>query len=78
MSYTLLLHCGCSVYVSCNPATGVAHTRIIEQRGAGCPVRKHERGARLWLWEMLPDVRRSPRRQPPAATTPDSPGVTLV
>jgi hypothetical protein len=62
MSYTLLLHCGCTVYVFCHPDTGVAHTRIIEDRGVSCPHRNHERGARLWLWEMLPEV-------PPLAST---------
>jgi len=58
MSYTVVLWCGCSVYVSCNPATGIAHSRIVEVRGAACPVRRHEVGTRLWLWELLPDTRR--------------------
>jgi hypothetical protein len=57
MSYTVALWCGCSVYVSCHPGTGLAHTRIIERRGAQCTVRKHDVGARLWLWELLPDSR---------------------
>lgn len=55
MSYTVTLWCGCKVYVSCNPATGIAHSRIVEARGAECPVRRHEVGARLWLWELLPE-----------------------
>ncbi len=55
MSYTLTLMCGCIVYVSCNPATRLAHTRIVERRGLHCVVRRHEIGARVWLWEMLPD-----------------------
>jgi hypothetical protein len=55
MSYTLTLHCGCVVYVSCHPKTRVAHTRVIQSRGATCAVRKHEVGARLFLWEILPD-----------------------
>lgn len=55
MSYTVTLWCGCKVYVSCNPATGLAHSRIVEARGAVCPVRRHEVGARLWLWELLPE-----------------------
>lgn len=54
MSYTVTLWCGCTVYVSCHPATRMAHTRIVEARGAACPVRKHDVGARLWLWELLP------------------------
>ena len=56
MSYTVTLWCGCRVYVSCNPATGIAHTRVVEARGTVCPVRRHETGARLWLWELLPDT----------------------
>jgi hypothetical protein len=56
MSYTVTLWCGCRVYVSCNPATGIAHSRIVEARGNVCPVRRHEVGARLWLWELLPDT----------------------
>lgn len=55
MSYTVTLWCGCGVYVSCNPKTGIAHSRVVETRGGACPVRRHEVGARLWLWELLPD-----------------------
>lgn len=58
MSYTVMLWCGCRVYVSCNPVTGIAHSRIVEARGTACPVRRHEVGARLWLWELLPDTTR--------------------
>ncbi|HSL21324.1 MAG TPA: hypothetical protein VK886_07310 [Vicinamibacterales bacterium] len=54
MSYTLTLLCGCAVYVSCHPLTGVAHTRVIEHRGIGCRNRRHDVGARLRLWELLP------------------------
>jgi hypothetical protein len=57
MSYTVTLWCGCRVYVSCDPKTQLAHTRIIERRGDDCRERRHEAGARLWLWEMLPDAR---------------------
>jgi len=57
MSYSVTLWCGCDVYVSCHPTTGVAHTRIVERRGERCPVRRHEIGARLWLWELLPESR---------------------
>ena len=55
MSYTLSLQCGCVVYVSCHPTTGVAHTRVIQSRAADCRDRRHEVGTRLYLWEMLPD-----------------------
>lgn len=55
MSHTLTLACGCVVYVSCHPKTNVAHSRIIERRGAACGNRKHAIGVRLWLWEMLPE-----------------------
>ena len=55
MSYNLTLHCGCTVYVSCDPKTQAAHTRIIEGRGPSCRVRKHEVGFRLHLWDLLPD-----------------------
>ena len=55
MSYTLSLQCGCLVYVSCHPATRVAHTRVIQTRGPSCHVRRHEVGLRLYLWEILPD-----------------------
>ena len=54
MSYNLTLFCGCVVYVACHPQTGVAHTRVVERRGEACPIRKHDIGARVWLWEMLP------------------------
>ena len=54
MSHTITLHCGCTVYVSCHPSTGVAHTRIIEARGLRCRERKHDIGVRLLLWELLP------------------------
>jgi hypothetical protein len=54
MSYTLPLPCGCVAYVSCWPETGVAHTRVIEFKAQTCPVRTHERGAKIYLWELLP------------------------
>ena len=55
MSYNLTLGCGCLVYVSCDPKTGLAHARMLEQKGEGCLVRTHEIGARLYLWELLPE-----------------------
>ena len=60
MSYSLTLYCGCVVYVSCDPATQVPHTRVIEARGPACPVRQHEVGLRLYLWDMLPERRDEP------------------
>jgi hypothetical protein len=55
MSYNLVLQCGCVVYVSCHPATRIAHTRIIQSHAPECDVRRHEVGLRLFLWEILPD-----------------------
>jgi hypothetical protein len=60
MSYNITLQCGCVVYVACHPRTGIAHTRVLEQRGRQCTVRKHEIGLRLWLWELLPDPNHRP------------------
>lgn len=54
MSYTLSLPCGCVVYVSCHPVTRMAHTRVIQTRASSCRDRRHDIGARLYLWEMLP------------------------
>ena len=54
MSYNISLACGCLVYVSCHPDTRVAHTRVLEARGADCRDRRHEVGLRLYLWELLP------------------------
>jgi len=61
MSYTLTLQCGCTVYVACHPLTRLAHTRIIQSRGASCRMRAHAVGVRLYLWEMLPDPVHRPR-----------------
>jgi hypothetical protein len=33
----------------------VAHTRVVERRGPACPVKNHQVGARLFLWEILPE-----------------------
>jgi hypothetical protein len=55
MSYNIDLPCGCVVYVSCHPVTGLAHTRVIQMRSVSCSRRRHEVGARLFLWELLPD-----------------------
>jgi hypothetical protein len=56
-SYTITTRCGCTVYVSCHPLTGLAHTRVIERRGPRCPHRHHDIGTRLWVWEILPESR---------------------
>ena len=56
MSYAVTLGCGCRIYVACHPMTGAAHTRIIEERGPGCPIRSHEVGVRLQSWELRDDV----------------------
>ena len=55
MSYNLTLPCGCIVYVACHPETRVAHTRVIERRGPACRTARHEVGARVFLWELLPE-----------------------
>jgi hypothetical protein len=55
MSYNLTVRCGCLVYVSCDPKTGLAHSRIIERKGEECRVRTHDVGVRLYLWELLPE-----------------------
>ncbi len=61
MSYNLSLRCGCVVYVSCDPKTGLSHSRVIERRGTLCPIRKHEIGLKIYLWELLPDPSTPPR-----------------
>jgi len=68
MSYTLMLPCGCTVYVSCDPITTIAHTRIIERHGAACAVRAHRVGARIFLWEILPE-----RKERELGEVPDRP-----
>ena len=55
MSYNLTVQCGCVVYVSCDPKTGLAHARVIERKGDQCRVRTHAIGVRLYLWELLPE-----------------------
>ena len=52
MSYTVSLGCGCQVYVSCHPRSGVAHTRIIEFRSSRCAIRSHDVGVRIPAWEL--------------------------
>jgi hypothetical protein len=55
MSYSVTLSCGCRVYVACHPVRRVAHTRVIEGRGPRCRHRRHDVGAKISLWELLPD-----------------------
>lgn len=57
MSYSVTLWCECRVYVACHPTRRLAHTRVIERRGPGCPNRSHPTGAKVPLWELLPDAR---------------------
>jgi hypothetical protein len=64
MSYNLTVQCGCLIYVSCDPKTGYAHSRVIERKGEQCRVRTHDVGVRLYLWELLPEPAKS------AATPP--------
>lgn len=52
MSYTVSLGCGCQVYVSCHPRSGIAHTRIIEFRSSRCAIRSHDVGVRIPAWEL--------------------------
>jgi hypothetical protein len=47
MSYNITLPCGCLVYISCHPQTGLAHTRVIERRSLLCGRRTHDVGVRL-------------------------------
>ena len=61
MSYNLTIQCGCLVYVSCDPKTGLAHDRVIERRGPLCSVRNHDVGLRIYLWELLPEPATPPR-----------------
>jgi hypothetical protein len=63
-SYSVTLWCGCRVYVSRHPHSGVTNARVLEARGPACRVRTHHVGSRLWLWELLPD-----RRHPDPALT---------
>jgi hypothetical protein len=60
MSYNITLACGCMVYVATHPDTGIAHNRVVEQRDRSCRNRKHQVGARLALWELLPDPKHAP------------------
>lgn len=64
-SHTVTLPCGCLVYVSCHPHTGVAHTRIIERRGAGCRERLHDVGVRLQAKDRFDIDRRPDERYDP-------------
>jgi hypothetical protein len=67
MSYTVSLGCGCQVYVSCHPRSGVAHTRVIEFRSSRCAIRSHDVGVRIPAWELL-------RYEPDDPGDPGDPG----
>jgi hypothetical protein len=56
-SYGVTLWCGCRIYVSRHPRTGLTNSRVLEKRGDQCQVRRHRVGVKLWLWELLPDRR---------------------
>jgi len=56
MTHVLNLWCGCTVRVS-HEAGRPRETRVIDRRGDRCPERHHVEGARVWLWEILPDPR---------------------
>ena len=58
LSYNLSLQCGCVLYVSRHPETGIALRRVIQSRGAQCCDSRHQVGLRLFLWEILPDRKR--------------------
>jgi hypothetical protein len=76
MSYTVTLGCGCGVYVSCHPRTGLAHTRIIEARSSRCAIRSHDVGVCVPLWELLPyepDEPSTSGRAPRSSRTLDHP-----
>lgn len=45
------------------PITGIARTRILERRSRQRTIRKHEVGARMSLWELLPSTRDAPTLQ---------------
>jgi hypothetical protein len=57
MEYVLTLWCGCVVKVMRDARTKSLRSRVIGERGVRCPHRHHRPGARLWLWEILPDPR---------------------
>jgi len=72
MSYSITLRCGCSVYVSCDPKTHVAHTRVIETRGGDCRERRHELGVRLSEQQAIASICHEPPPGPivaPSETT---------
>jgi hypothetical protein len=55
MSYNLRLQCGCLVVVSCHAQTAGVDACVIQTRGFGCRVMRHEAGFRLFAWEILPE-----------------------
>lgn len=57
MAYSLVLPCGCQISVTCDPQTGLVHTRVIDLPGPNCHRRGHARGTRVYLWDILPAKR---------------------
>ncbi len=55
MAYTLKVWCGCTVSVECSHDSQTGPSRFIKRRSARCRKQEHQVGARLWLWEILPD-----------------------
>ena len=66
-SYALRLQCGCVLFVSRHPETGIVRTRVIQSRGTQCCDGRHQMGLRLYLWEILPDRKRPSRGTQPFA-----------
>jgi hypothetical protein len=55
MSYILVLDCGCTVYVSHDAFTNAQRSRVLERRGASCPIPEHRIGARVFRRDLLAD-----------------------
>lgn len=60
VSYDLTLQCGCVLRVARDSRAATGPIRVVETRGDRCAIRTHEAGARLYLWELLPDVSEQP------------------
>ena len=56
VSYNLTLQCGCILRVARDSQSATGPIRVVETRGDGCAARAHDVGARLYLWELLPDA----------------------
>jgi hypothetical protein len=58
MSYSLVLDCGCTVYVSHDPLTNAQRSRVLERLGPTCAVSEHKVGARVFRQDLLIDPAR--------------------